>query len=174
VAVSYLVMNGAMTTTAPIAPVTTSATLFTQLQIVPAANSPLKIIEWGVSFNGSALAAGFQCELVETGTVAATVTAYAAADVMPYGDPNAPANTSASSTSIPLEMSTALSGYTSSAEGSSTTNRVFDTQIVEPIGGYWKQFPLGREPAIKPQNVLRIRVHGDGTTKCVCYVVFEV
>jgi hypothetical protein len=170
----YLVQNGAMTTTAPITAVTTSATLFTMLQLVPAANSPLKIVEWGISFNAGALAVPFQCELVETGTVAATVTAFAAADVMPYDDPNAPANTAASTTSVPLEMSTSLSGYTSSAEGSSTTNRVFDPQMVEPIGSYYKQFPLGREPSIKPGNVLRVRVHGDGTTKCTCYVIFEV
>lgn len=171
---TYVVYNGPMPTTAPITPVTTSATLFTLLQIVPSANTPAKIIEWGVSFNGSALAAGFQCELVETGTVAATVTAYATADVMAYGDPNAPAQSGTTSTSVPLNIGTAYSGYTSSAEGSTTACRSFDSQQVEPIGGYWKQFPLGREPAIKPGNVCRIRVHGDGTTKCVCYIVFEV
>jgi hypothetical protein len=163
-----------MTSTAPLAGVTTSATNFTLLQIVPATNSPLEIVEWGISFNGSALAAGLHCELVETGTVAATVTAFAAADVMPYDDPNAPVNTTASSTSIPLEMSTALSGYTSSAEGSASINRVFDPQFIEPIGGYWKQFPLGERPNIKPGNVLRIRCHGDGTTLAICYIIFRV
>ena len=170
----YLVQNGAMSTTAPIAGVTTSATLFTMLQIVPSANTPLRIREWGVSFNGSALATPFQCELVETGAVGATVTAFAVADIMPYDDANDPAQSGTTTTSVPLNISTTLSGFTSSGEGSSTANRVFDGQWVEPIGGYWKQFPLGDRPKIKPGNVLRIRVHGDGTTKVTCYIRFEV
>ena len=165
-----------MTTASVAAPVVTSVGgLETVLQIVPAANSPLKIVEWGISFNGSALAAAFPCDLVETGNIAASVTAYAAADVMVYGDPNAPANT-AGAAGIPLNLTgaTAFSGYTSTNDGTITTNRVFDLQQVEPIGGYFKQFPLGREPAIKPGNVCRIRCHGDGVTKCLAYLVFEV
>jgi hypothetical protein len=37
----YMVQNGAMVTTAPFVGVTTSATLYTLLQIVPAASAPL-------------------------------------------------------------------------------------------------------------------------------------
>jgi len=173
VATLYSVINNVAPTTAVSVPVVTSSTLFTQLQIVPSANTPIKIVEWGVSFNGSALAAGFHCELVQTGTVAATVTAYATTDVMPYSDPNAPAQTSGTS-GVPLNLGTALSGYTSSAEGSITSCFIHDSQLIEPIGGYWKQFPLGREPLIKPGNVCRIRVKGDGTTTAVCYLVFEI
>ena len=170
----YLVMNQAAgAATAPFVGVTTSATLFTLLQIVPATNSPLEVVEWGISFNGAALAAGFTCDLVETGTVAATVTACIVGDVMPYDDPNAPANTSGTS-GIPLNLGTALTGYTSSAEGSIVAQRVFDPQFVEPIGGYLKQFPLGERPAIKPGNVLRVRCHGDGSTKAIVYVVLQV
>jgi hypothetical protein len=170
--VGYLVQNGAMSTTAPIAGITTSATLFTLVQISPY-QQPIWIREWGISFNGSALATPFQCELVETGTVGATVTAFATADIMPYDDANDPAQSGTTTTSIPLAISTTLSGYTSSGEGSATTNRVFDGQWVEPIGGYWKQFPLGDRPKIKPGNVVRIRVHGDGATKATCYIRFE-
>ena len=170
----YFVQNGAASTTAPLTPVTTSTTHYTMLQIVPSTNTPLKVVEWGVSFNGAALAAPFECELVETGTIAATVTAYAVADVMPYSDPNAPAQSGTSSTSVPLNISTALSGYTSSSEGTTTATRTFDLQQVEPIGGYFKQFPLGREPALKPGNVTRIRVKGDGVTTAYAYLVFEV
>lgn len=170
----YVVQNAnAATATAPNVGVTTSATLFTLLQIKPATNSPLEIVEWNISFNGSALAAGFACDLVETGTVNATVTAFNAADVMPYDDPNAPANTAGTS-GIPLNLGTAASGFTSSAEGSVTAQRVFDSALVEPIGGYCKQFPLGERPGILPGNILRVRCHGDGTTKAVVSVVFQV
>jgi hypothetical protein len=169
----YMVQNGAMVTTAPFVGVTTSATLYTLLQIVPAASAPLKVVEWGVSFNGSAAATPFNCELIETGTVAATVTAFVAADVMPFGDPNSPTQTAGTS-GIPLNMGTALSGYTSSAEGSASTTRLFDGQFIAPANQYWKQFPLGREPLVKPGNVCRVRVKGDGATKAQVYVIFEV
>jgi hypothetical protein len=167
--------NGHMPTTGgPPAGVTTSATLFTLLQVVSAAGFPMKVVEWGVSFNGAALAAGFPCALMDTGTVAATVTAFAAADAYPFFDPNAPANTTAGSTSYPFNMTTALSGFTSSAEGSITATRLLDNALVEPIGLYCKQFPLGREPGMVPGNVLRVMVLGDGTTKCSCWVTVEV
>ena len=167
----YRVQNGSMTTTAPLAPVTTSATLYTLLQVVGAV--PMKIVEWGVSFNGSALATAFGCDLVDTGTIPATVTAYTAGDVMVYSDANAPAN-SAGTTGTPLNLGTSLSGFTSSAEGTATSNHVFDSQQIEPIGGFWKQFPLGREPEAGVGNVVRIRVKGDGATKAYAYLVFEV
>lgn len=172
----YRVQNSAMPTTAPATPVTTSATLYTSLQIVgpsSGAQSPIKIVEWGVSFNGSVLAAGFECELVDTGTVAATVTAYAAADVMSY-DADAIATPQSGTTSgYPLILSTSASGYTSSAEGSTTTCYVKDSAMVEPIGGYFKQFPEGREPWLKPGDVMRIRIKGDGTTTHYSYLVFQ-
>jgi hypothetical protein len=177
----YVVQNAsAGAATAPNPGVTTSATLFTLLQLLPDTQFPLKVVEWGVSFNGAALAAAFPIDLVETGTVVATVTTFVAGDVMPYDDPNAPVNTAggaAGASGQPLRLSTSStssSGFTSSAEGSITASRVFDAQLVDPVAGYSKQFPLGREPAIKPGNVLRVRVHGDGVVKAVCYVVFEV
>jgi hypothetical protein len=171
----YRLYNGHMPTTGgPPAGVVTSATLFTQLQIVTAAGFPGEVIEWGVSFNGAALVAGFPCALITTGAIAATVTAFAAADAMPYCDPNAPANTTAGSTSYPFNMSTATSGFTSSAEGSISATRLMDHALVEPIGGYFKQFPLGLQPGIAPAEVLRVMVLGDGTTKVTAYVVIEV
>ena len=170
----YRVQNSAMPTTAPATPVTTSATLFTSIQVVPAANSPLRIIEWGVSFNGSALAAGFQCELVNTGAVAATVTAYGVNDVMGYDAMALGAVQTSGTSGIPLNLGTALSGFTSSAEGSATAVQVYDSALVEPIGCYFHQFPLGREPYIAPGKVCRIRIKGDGSTTHYSYIVFEV
>ena len=167
----YLVANGPMPTTAPLTKVTTDAAKYTQLQIVPAV--PTKIVAWGVSLDGSALASGFPCDLIETGTVAATVTAYATADVMPFDDPNAPANTSGTS-GTPLNLGTALSGYTSSAEGSATVGRLFDAGLVDPVAGYMREFSLGVRPGIKVGNVCRLRIKGDGTVKCYAWLLIEV
>jgi flagellar basal body rod protein FlgF len=74
---------------------------------------------------------------------------------------------------IPLVLSTSTSGYTSSAEGSITTTLQHDSVIVEPVGSFVKQFPQGREPYVKPGNVLRIRVKGDGVTTHYSWLVFE-
>jgi len=167
----YTIINGAMTTTAPAVGVTTSATLYTLLQVKPAANVIAKVVEWGVSFDGSAAASPFGCDLVET-DVAATVTASVLADIMPF-DGNAIANTSGTS-GVPFNLGTAATGYTSSAEGTITVNRVFDVQFVAPTNQYVKQFPLGREPEINTAKFLRIRVKGDGTRKAICYCIIEV
>jgi hypothetical protein len=162
-----------MPTTAPATAVTTSATLYTSLQIVPATSAPLYIVEWGVAFNGSSLVAGFPCELVDTGTVAATVTAYVLADVMAYDSLAIAAIQTSGTSGIPLNLGTSLSGYTSSAEGSTTACFVHDSAMVTPIGGYFKQFPLGAQPYVKPGNILRIRIKGDGTTTHYSYIVFS-
>ena len=170
----YQVVNEAQATqiAGPPAGVTTSATLFTLLQLQSTAGQPIRVKEWGVSFNGSALAAGFGCDLMDSGTVAATVTAFAAVDITVY-NPDTPAQ-SGTTAGVPFILSTTASGFTSSAEGTITAPRIFDTQFVEPIGGYWKQFPLGAEPLITPGHNLRLRVKGDGTTKCCAYLVVEV
>ena len=169
----YMIMNGAMTTNAVLVPVTTSATNITMLQVKPAANVIAKVVEWGVSFDGSAAATPFPVDLVECDASVTTLTASALADIMPY-DGNAIANTSGTS-GVPFNLGTAATGYTSSTEGTAATvNRVFDVQQIAPTGQYVKQFPLGREPEINTGKFLRIRVKGDGTRKVTCYVIVEV
>ena len=124
-------------------------------------------MEWGISFDGSALATPIECELIDTGTVAATVTAYVANDVTALTDPGGTAAT--------INLGTAASGYTASAEGTVVAPvRVGDYQLVEPIGNYLKQFPLGQEFKIVPGNMCRIRVTAGTAVNAVCYVTFAI
>jgi hypothetical protein len=51
---------------------------------------------------------------------------------------------------------------------------MFDAQQIDPVTGYYKQFPLGREPFCAPGNVTRLRVKGDGTQTCMCYIIFKM
>jgi hypothetical protein len=141
------------------------------LQLVPAL--PIKVVEWGVSFDGSSAATPGQCELIETGAIAGTVTALAAADIYPYFDPNAPANT-AGSTGTPLNLGTALSGYTATVEGSIVATRIGDYQLVAPTNQWSKQWPLGREFGVAPGKVLRIRMTFGTSINALCYIIFEV
>lgn len=166
---SYMVLNGAMPTTAAPASVTTSTAIKTLLQLKPAVR--LKAVEWGISFDGSAAATPGKIEFIEV-DVAATVTAYAAADVMPFGDLNGPANTAGTSGS-PLNLGTTHSGFTSSGEGTVTASRVLDPQLIAPTNQYVKQAPLGREPHLTVGKFTRWRVTFAAAINAYCYIVFE-
>ena len=170
---TYIIYNAPMPTTAAIAKVTTGAVIKTLLQLKPAAGFPLSVVEWGISFDGFVAAAPGTIELIDTGTVFATVTASAVADVMPYNDPNAPANTAGAS-GAPLNLSTTATGYTATAEGTITATRVLDGQLFPPTGQYIHQFPLGHYPKVVPGNALRVRVTFAAAINGLCYVIFEV
>jgi hypothetical protein len=159
----YLVANGPAPTTAAQATVTTGTAIKTMLQLATASTQSLYIAEWGISFDGSAAATPIKCELFGC-TGAATVTAYAAADVVKLTSPN--------DESAVVQLGTALSGYTASAEGTVANARMFDAQLVAPTGQYVKQFPLGREPRAAVSTFVRIRVTAAAAVNCYCYVVF--
>jgi hypothetical protein len=171
VAEIYLLSNTAIPNAAPNAGVVTSATLFTLLQVKLGSTllTPrAKVVEWGVSFNATSAIAPFSCDLIACAT-AATVTAFATTDIINY-DPLGITSTSG----FPFTWSTITSGFTSTTETAPTSTRVFDPQLVAPTTGYFKQFPLGREPGFQVSEYLRLRVKGDGATKCTCYVVIEI
>lgn len=170
-AMTYACWNGPMPTTAALAKVATGTAIKTMLQIVPAQN--IRILEWGVSFDGSTAATPVECELIDTGTVAATVTAYATADIYPYTNPSDPAQTSGS-TGVPLNLGTSLSGYSASVEGTITATRLGDYQQVAPTNQYLHQWPLSREFGVLKGDVLRIRMTTATTVNALCYVQFEM
>lgn len=164
----YLFANGASPTTAAQVKVTTGTTIKTMLQVKGVTGMQFKVVEWGISFDGSAAATPIQVELLETGTVFATVTAAVAADIAKLGDPNAPTPTTY------FSVGTTATGYTATAEGTITASRMFDVQFIAPTNQYIKQFPLGREPMVNADSALRIRVTAVAAVNCYCYVVLEV
>lgn len=163
----YLIANGPMPTTAAQAPVTTGTAIKTLLQLKPF--NTIKIVEWGVSFDGSAAATPIKVELLDTGTVFGTVTASADADVAKMGSVE-----DAVSSVAGLTLGTSATGYTCTAEGSITSVRMFDPQLIAPTGQYVKQFPLGREPKGIIGNAIRIRVTAAAAVNAYCYIIFEV
>jgi hypothetical protein len=166
----YLIANGPMPTTAAQVPVATGTSIKTLLQVKASATNPLLIVEWGISFDGSAAAVPIKCELLET-DVAATVTAAAAADITKL-DPLALAQTGDQTTNI-IPVGTTSTGYTASGEGSITAVRMFDVQLIAPTNQYVKQFPLGREPVIAISKFGRIRVTAPVTVNAYCYMVVQ-
>jgi hypothetical protein len=164
----YLIANGASPTTAAQVPVTTGTAIKTLLQVKGVTALQFKITEWGISFDGSAAATPIRCELLETGTVFATVTAHAAAGLVEFGTPG---GTPVSTTYF--EVGTAATGFTASAEGTITASRVLDVQFIAPTNQYVKQFPLGREPWVDAVSALRVRVTAAAAVNAYCYVIVE-
>jgi len=171
---SYFVINGAMPTAAAPVMVTTGTAIKTMLQLKPATGYRLRAIEWGASYDGSSAATPGKVEFLETDVTAAAITAYATADVMPWGDTGSVANTSGTS-GVPLNLGTTHSGYTSSStEGTITATRIFDTQLLPPTAPYVKQFPLNREPDMTVQKFIRIRNTFGTAINAYYYVIFVV
>ena len=159
---SFIVFNGASPTTAAQVPVATGTAIKTMLQVAVPATTPITLVEWGISFNGSAAATPGTVELIQTDVAASTGTA-----VTPtvYDDPNSVASLCIGGA--------ALTCFSPTAEGTITATRVFDAQLIAPTNQYVKQFPLGREPQVIAGKFLRIRVTFAATVNAICYVVYE-
>ena len=166
----YRVFNGPMPTTASQAAVATGTAIKTLMQVVPGATQLAKIREWGISFDGSAAATPGIVELCET-DVAATVTPYVASGFHKYG---AEALLSGDPTTALFQVGTTASGYTATAEGSITTVRHGDVQLIAPSSQYVYQFPLGVEFVIQPGKFARIRVKFAATVNAIAYMLIEV
>jgi hypothetical protein len=172
---TYTVYNSAMATTAAPVSQPTGSAIRTMMQLCPATGFIIRPISWGISFDASAAATPGKVELIEVNVAATMSTAFAAADIQPAGDANAPANTAGSS-GVPLNLSTGTSGFatTSVTEGSTTASRMADIQLIAPTNQYMQQWPLGREFECIPQRFLRVRVTFGATVNMICWVTFEI
>ncbi len=148
-----------MQTTAAATKVTTGTSIKTMLQLKPTV--PCKIISICYSFDGSAAATPLQIEIIETGTVFGTVTAYAAADftgidaeAVLFGDP----------TSNYFSVGTSASGYTCTSEGSITSVRNLALpMLAPPTGPVLVQLPLGADQGFcQAAKCMRMRVTAGG------------
>ena len=157
------IQNGPMPTTASFAAVTTGTGIKTMLQLKPF--NVGRIIEWGISFDGTAVATPIECELLHTGTVFATVTAHADADIFKVdGAEGAVASIQG------LTLGTAATGYTSSAEGSITVTNLFDTQFIAPTNQYIHEWAEDLAPKLIIGNCYRIRVKAGAAVNAICYM----
>ena len=153
-------VDGARTTKFALAQ--TGTALKTMLQIKGLV--PLKVIEWGISFPASAAAVPPMVELITTGTVFATVTTLAEADVTKFG---AAADLAADI----LTFGTTATGFTATGEGSVTVTKLLDGAAQIPPTAYFsKQFPLDQEPVIYKGDAGRIRVHSGTDYAISCWM----
>ena len=156
-----------MPTTAAQLPVTTGTAIKTMLQLKTFQRA--KVVAWGVSFDGSAAATPIKVELLDTGTVAATVTASADVDCMKLEGTDQTVASVAG-----LTLGTGATGYTATAEGTITATRVFDAELVAPTNQYIYQFPLGQEPVLLATNYTRIRVTAAAAVNCIAWIEVDI
>lgn len=156
----YIAQNGAVPGAAALVKVATGTAVKTLLQVGVPSSTGILVVEWGISFDGSAAATPIECELVQT-SGAATVTSLTPSLF------TAGANTSL------CVGGTSATGYTASAEGTPGTCQYGDVQLVAPTNQYLKQFPLGREFFVSASSFLRVRVTAGTTVNAYCYIIWQ-
>ncbi len=165
----FKVWNGPMPTTAAQAAVFTNTVIETLLQVSTPSDMQALVLGWGFTLAGPPGADGV-FELLETGAVAATVTAHVASGFVKR-DPNQPGTK--------MTLGTANSGYTATAEGAIVATRVFDAKFVSGSSGestldYEKIFTPAERPLIAVSSFLRIRCTTPTTgTGVRCWVLID-
>lgn len=163
----FITWNNAAPTTAAQASVTTGTAIKTMLQLATPAARQIQILEWGFSLDDPPGADGV-IELLQT-DVAATVTAHVSGGV-PNLDPNGIGTS--------LTLGTSATGYTASAEGTTTAARVFDTVSLSSVSGesglqYVRQFMPDARPIVAVSKFLRVRATTPTTASDMrCWVLF--
>jgi uncharacterized protein YaiE (UPF0345 family) len=162
---SFYAYNGPMVTAAAYVPVTTGTAIKTMLQILaPATGSGLTIWKWGLDFDGSG-AVPVKCELIDTYLIPATVTAHVASGIQNFGLEQSAVSR--------VQLGTAASGYTASAEGTITQTRYGSINSVLPGNGDRNEWSLGREFYLPPAHIARIRVTTATAYNCACFMAWD-
>lgn len=159
---TYIAWSSAAPTTASQATTATGTAIKTMLQVATPSTAEVKVIEWGVSFDGSAAATPGIIELLQTDVAATGGTGYTPTT---YSNPNGPASLCVGGA--------ALTGFGFSGEGTITATRVMAGGLIAPTNQFVQQFPLGREPMVPVSKFLRIRVKFGTTVNALAYIVWE-
>jgi hypothetical protein len=148
----------------PIVVALTAATTKTVLQVAtPTTTMDIRILGWGVSFDGtSGTGVPVIAHLIDTGTVAATVTSLTPDN---WGNPLAPLSLCVGGVSA--------TGYNASVEGTITAARLLDSQHVHPQSGYGVWFPEVRiQPRVPVNTILRIRCKAPAGVNVLPWIVW--
>ena len=167
----FKIYNGVMPTTGEMLTQLTGTAIKTMLQVKGNAGIPMEVLGWGVSMAGVAAAEGVKWELIETGTVFATLTTLVAADVVAWDSPAIVAGAGTY-----FSFGTTATGYWSTGgptEGSIVASRVFDSQKIQQSGQYVWDFH-GDKPYISPVSSLRIRCLAATTVAAQCFIRVRV
>lgn len=142
--------------------VATSAALKTVLQVATPSTTPIRVVGWGISFDGIVVTnPPGRVQLIDV-DVAATVTSLTPEK---WGSDDAQNSLCVGGVSA--------TGYNGSAEGSITGSRMLDPQNVHPQTGYSIWFPDNARPLVKASRFLRIRTTFSVDINSIPWIVWE-
>jgi hypothetical protein len=162
--------NWAMATTAAPVEVTTGTAIKTMLQIATPSTRQIQLISWGFTLDAAPATTGEGVIELMQSDVAATVTAHSASGVQPL-DPNSPASL--------MTLGTSATGFTASAEGTTTASRSFDTVKVAGVSnGAWPtsysyQWMPDERPIVAVSKFLRVRATFSAAVNALVWVVWD-
>lgn len=146
----------------PVVVALTAATIKTVLQVGTPSTTDIKLIGWGVSFDGTA--GGSQVPVIVSlydDSTFATVTSLTPVN---WGNTQAQASLCVGGT--------ALTGYNASSEGTVTTPRYIDTQEVSPQTGYGIFWPPNHQPRVGISRSLRIRCTAPASVNVIPWILW--
>jgi hypothetical protein len=146
----------------PVAIALSAATIKTVLQVAVPSTTDIKIVGWGVSFDGAA--GGSQVpiviSLIDDPTPCTTGTSLTPEN---WGNAQAPASLCVGGA--------ALTGY-NFTEVTPTAPRYLDSQAESPQAGYGVWFPGAHQPRVGSSRFLRIRCTAPATVNAYPWVVW--
>lgn len=142
--------------------VATGTAVKTVLQVATPATTDIRVLGWGISFDGVTATNPAGLVVLTDVDVAATVTALSPEK---WGSSFAPASLCVSGTSA--------TGYNASAEGTIGDSRFIDPQEVHPQAGYSVWFPERALPKVRESRFLRIRCTFSVDVNCLPWIVWE-
>jgi hypothetical protein len=135
------------------------------IQLATPATVRLRIIEWDVSFSGSAAGTPAFCTLAQAGAASTCSSAHSTSTILPIGEDQSKTSS--------LTMGTTSSGYGNGAITTNTTSREYDAQQIGQTTQFFKQWPLGREPVLPASSFLQLRINTAATLTAVAAIYFE-
>jgi hypothetical protein len=142
--------------------VATTAAIKTVLQVATPSTTNIKLLGWGISFDGIVVTNPSGVVTLADVNVAATVTSQTPEL---WGSEESQASLCVGGTSA--------TGYNASAEGSITGSRILDGQNVHPQTGYALWYPEAARPRIAVSRFLRIRTLFSVDINCIPWIVWE-
>jgi len=167
----FIAFNSALSATTAIAAGTSYATgAKVALQLNVPDTGLIRLVEWGVSFDGSAAATPALLEVATTDTATTGLTTHSTTLIKSLNEEGLTGPLSR------LTMGTSATGYGAVAITSNTTLRSLDRQYVAPTNQYVKMWPLGREPVIgngTTESFCQFRINTTATVLAIVYAVWE-
>jgi hypothetical protein len=153
---------GSVASNLPTVVALTAATVKTTIQVATPSTTDIKLVGWGLSFDGAA--GGTQvpvvCVLYDDST-GATVTS---ATPINWGNSQAQASLCVGGT--------AATGVNASAEGTITAPRYLDMQEVSPQTGYGVFWPPAHQPRVGQSRFLRIRCTAPASVNVLPWILW--